>query len=201
MYLSAPLNWAVFYGLICMMEKVNLGYPIKNIPIPSDRTYLLQLMEKAKMVITKMWWKAIHFNNNDSVDSNKEENTEWYGIKSPYGPRQVKELIPFENDFVELIRNIKFRKIRNTFQEKLKEDINVTKESNKTMTFTDKTSNMYQSIKEQYDQLIMNSTTSTNRKANNNIKKQINMARENLMIQESNKTNENKQKGQQFSLQ
>ena len=113
----------------------------------------------------------------------------------------MKELIPFENDFVELIRNIKFRKIRNTFQEKLKEDINVTKESNKTMTFTDKTSNMYQSIKEQYDQLIMNSTTSTNRKANNNIKKQINMARENLMIQESNKTNENKQKGQQFSLQ
>ena len=108
----------------------------------------------------------------------------------------MKELIPFENDFVELIRNIKFRKIRNTFQEKLKEDINVTKESNKTMTFTDKTSNMYQSIKEQYDQLTMNSTTSTNRKANNNIKKQINMARENLMIQESNKTNENKQKGQ-----
>ena len=29
-----------------------------------------------------------------------------------------KEIIPFENDSVELIRNIKFRKIRNTFNEK-----------------------------------------------------------------------------------
>ena len=71
-------------------------------------------------VITRMRWKAIHFNNSDSKDNNIEENTEWYGLKSPCSPRQIKELIPFENDLVELIRNIKFRKIRNTFQEKLR---------------------------------------------------------------------------------
>ena len=84
-------------------------------------------MEKVEMVIKGMRWKAIHFNSNDSRDNIKEENTEWYGLKSPCSPRQVKELIPFENDFVELIRNIKFRKIRNTFQEKLKEDIKLIK--------------------------------------------------------------------------
>ena len=70
------------------------------------------------MVITRMRWKAVHFNNNEKTDNNIEDNTEWYGLKSPCSPRQVKELIPFENDSVELIRNIKFRKIRNTFQEK-----------------------------------------------------------------------------------
>ena len=139
-------------------------------------------MEKVEMVITRMRWKAIHFNSNDSRDNNKEENTEWYGLKSPYSPRQVKELIPFENGLVELIRNIKFRKIRNTFQEKLKEDIKLIKESNKTMTFADKTSNMYRLTKEQYDQLIMNSITSTYKKANSNIKKQINMTGKNLMM-------------------
>ena len=63
-----------------------------------------------------MRWKEIHFSNNNSIDNNKEENTEWYGLKSPYSPRQVKEFIPFENELVELIRNIKFRKI---FQENL----------------------------------------------------------------------------------
>ena len=69
------------------------------------------------MVITRMRWKAIHFNNNNnSINNNKENNTKWYGLKSPYSPRQVKELIPFENDLVELIRKIKFRKIRNAFQ-------------------------------------------------------------------------------------
>ena len=97
-----------------MMEKVNFGYSIKNIPIPSERTYLLQLMEKVEMVITRMRWKAIHFNNNDSRDNNKEENTEWYGLKSLYSPRQVKELITFESDLVELIRNIKFKNLTRT---------------------------------------------------------------------------------------
>ena len=134
-----------------MMEKVNFGYSIKNIPIPSERTYLLQPMEKVEMIITRMRWKATHFNSNDSRDNIKEENTEWYGLKSPYSPRQVKELIPFENDLVELIRNIKFRKIRNNFQEKLKQDIKLIKKSNKTMTFVDKTSNMYRLTKEEYD--------------------------------------------------
>ena len=138
-------------------------------------------MEKVEMVITRMRWKEIHFNNNDSRDNIKEENTKWYGLKSPYSPRQVNELIPFENDIVELIRNIKFRKIRNTFQEKLKEDIKLIKKSNKTITFADKTSNMYRLTKEEYDQLIMNSITSTYKKANNNIKKQTNMTGKTLM--------------------
>ena len=48
------------------------------------------------------------------------------------------------------------------------------------MTSTNKTSNMYRLTKEQYNQLIMNSITSNNKKANNNIKKQIIMAGKNL---------------------
>ena len=65
---------------------------------------------------------------------------------------------------MKLIRNIKFRKIRNTFQEKLKENIKIIKESNKTITSADK-----------------NSRTSTYKKRNSNIKKQINMAGKNLL--------------------
>ena len=67
------------------------------------------------------------------IDNNKEKNTEWYGLRSPYSSRPVKELIPFENDLVELIRNIKFRKIRNTFQKKLK----VARLVNLKLVFTD----------------------------------------------------------------
>ena len=44
------------------------------------------------------------------------------------------------------------------------------------MTFADKTSNMYRLTKEQYDKLIMNSITSTYKKTNSNIKKQISKA-------------------------
>ena len=39
------------------------------------------------------------------------------------------------------------------------------------MAFADKISNMYRLTKEQYDQIMMISITSTYKKANNNIKK------------------------------
>ena len=133
------------------------------------------------MVITRMRWKAIHFKNSDSKYNNIEENTKWYGLKSPYSPRQVKKLIPFENDLVELIRNIKFRQITNTFQEKLKEDIKLIKDSHKAMTFVNKTSKMYILTKEQYDKLIMDSIASTYKKVISNIKKHINEAWKDLM--------------------
>ena len=41
--------------------------------------------------------------------------------------RQVKERISFKNGLGELIKNIKFRKIRNTFQDKLKDNIKLIK--------------------------------------------------------------------------
>ena len=70
-------------------------------------------MEKVEMVITRMRWKAIHFNNNDSKDNNIEGNTKLYGLKSPYSPRQVKEVIPFENDLYVSINKRTVRQINN----------------------------------------------------------------------------------------
>ena len=81
-------------------------------------------MEKVEMVITRMRWKAIHFNNNDSKDNNIEENTEWYGLKSPYSPRQVQELIPFENDLVELILISNSDRLETLFRKNLKRTSN-----------------------------------------------------------------------------
>ena len=60
------------------MKKVNLGYSIKNIPIPTRKNYLLQLLEKIEMVIKIMRWRAIQFNNNE----NNNRKVEWYGLKS-----------------------------------------------------------------------------------------------------------------------
>ena len=72
-------------------------------------------------------------------------------------------------------------KLDTLFRKNLKEDIKLIKDSHKTMTFADKTSNMHRLTKELYDKLIMNSITSTCKKANSNIKKQINKVGKNLM--------------------
>ena len=60
------------------------------------------------------------------------------------------------------------------------------KDSHKTMTFADKTSNMYRLTKEQYDKLIMNFIISTYKKAN---REKFNEG------QRSDKKNGNKRRG------
>ena len=53
----------------------------------------------------------------------KEKNgikTEWYGLKSSKTPKQVKELIHFENDLIALVQKIRLRNTRNHFQKKIK---------------------------------------------------------------------------------
>ena len=64
------------------------------------------------------------------------------------------------------MKNIKFRKVRNDFQMKLHEDLRKVRSSKKTLTFTDKTSNMYRIEKEEYRQLLQNTVTTTYKKSN-----------------------------------
>ena len=91
------------------------------------------------MVIKKMRWKVL-------CNGKKETNsikTEWYRLKSSKTLKQVKELIPFENDLVALVQNTRFRNTRSHFQKKIKKDIQLIKSSDKTVTFANKTINFY----------------------------------------------------------
>ena len=62
-------------------------------------------------------------------------------------PPQVKDLIQFEDDLVRIVKELKFRKVKNNFQTKLREDMKQVQTSKKTLTPTDKTSNMYSWIR------------------------------------------------------
>ena len=114
--------------------------------------------------------KAIYFNNKTNDNS-----SERYGLKTLKCPKQEKELVPFENDLIDMLKVIKFRKVKNQFFTELKNDINTVKQSKKTLTFADKTSNMYRLTKEEHEQPLTNAVTSTYKKVNNSIRK-INMA-------------------------
>ena len=97
------------------MEKLQLHYSPKNIPIPSERSYKLQLMDKIHQVIKRM--KAF-FHMNRS-----EDTQETYGLKSLNCPSKIKEMVPFEKDLWNLVNKLKFRKIKSNFQRQLNEDI------------------------------------------------------------------------------
>ena len=115
-----------------------------------------------------MRWKAFFYNKQD--DKNIPET---YGLKSLNCPPQIKELIPFEKDLFELIKVISFRNIKSNFQDQIKEDIRLINNSKKTLTFADKTANMYRLTKDEYNKFLNDAITTTYKKVNNNVHDKI----------------------------
>ena len=119
---------------IADMEKFNFGYSVKNIPIPSEHEYKIQLTEKIEAVIRRMQWKATFFN--EDQEDGFDQRT--YGLKSSRTPPVVKELMAFEEDLWKLVTRLRFRRVNCEFQNKLKEDIKGTKTSKKVYFSADK---------------------------------------------------------------
>ena len=129
------------------MEKLNLEYSTKNVPIPTERNYKLQLIEKTELFIKKIRWKAVFYDikpnsenkNNSSINNNmgdnsknnddgtQKENSSRHGIKSNKCLLQVKDLIAFEEDMIDLVHQIRFHKVNSNFQRKLSKELNTNK--------------------------------------------------------------------------
>ena len=66
----------------------------------------------------------------------------------------VPELKEFEDGLTSIIEKIKFRKVYNTFQQKLRKDITKIKNDNHLLIPADKTNNYYKFNSEQYETLL-----------------------------------------------
>ena len=98
------------------MEKINLNYSQKNIPIPPKKSYQLELISKIESVIKRMRWRA-HFFLNVNKNNDNETKTETFGFKSKHHPGQSKELENFEKDLFNIATSLKFRTLKNSFKE------------------------------------------------------------------------------------
>ena len=70
-------------------------------------------------------------------------------------------------------RNIEFRKVRNDFQDKLKEYINEIRSSKNLSGFSDKSANLYEMSDTGYNRLLSNNITSNYRKCEKGVKHKI----------------------------
>ena len=93
-----------------------------------------------------MRWTAIMYDTGCKQNGNVEK----YGLKSLYSPKQVKQLFALEKDSIALVKDITFRNARSDFQTKLQEDIRLIHKSKKTITYADKTCNIYGLTKEEH---------------------------------------------------
>ena len=94
-----------------MMETFNITYLNKNIPIPLENEYKLKLIMKTENFLKRMRWKALTFFG--KLKGNDKENFVFKTVKCP---SSVKELVPFENDMMEMIKNLEFKRVHNEFQ-------------------------------------------------------------------------------------
>ena len=145
------------------MNRQNLNYSMKNIPIPNNNSYKLLLIEKIEAFIKRMRWKA-HFYISDLENDTKNDEKEkkkTFGFKTKNTPPVIKELEKFENDLFDIAKNISFKNINNEFQNKLKSDVSKIRNNPNVLVFADKTNNIYELTKKDHNKLLIDNITKT----------------------------------------
>ena len=156
------------------MNPRNYGYSLKNIPIPSQTSYLKCLTDKVGNFIRRLRWKAFWLEKRaDSSNSQASEISSNYGFQTTNTPPSNIHLKAFEDELYDMIRDVKFTKRRDQFQSQLHDDVKAIRTSNKVLVFADKTSNLYEADKEDYTKLLRDNITKTYRKADPGVKKEI----------------------------
>ena len=116
-----------------------------------------------------MRWKALAFLG--KLRCSDKDN---YGFKTVKCPSSVKELASFENDMMDMIKNLEFKSVNNKFQSKLTSDIRKIRESNILFVSADKSRNIYKVSKDSYERIMHENVTKTYRKCNTNKSNSIN---------------------------
>lgn len=83
-------------------------------------------------------------------------------------------LKPFEDDLINLVRNIEFEKVDSPFLKKLNDDANFIKESSNIFVSADKTTNIYQVSTENYIKVLKENVTKNYKKTDVRVSNQIN---------------------------
>ena len=97
-----------------------------------------------------------------------------YIFKSRKCPPQHQDLTQFENDLQELIKSVKFKKVKDNFLDQLHKDISSIKKSRNVFIFADKTRNIYETDKNTYKKLLTDNISKTYKKMEYNIYNKIN---------------------------
>ena len=113
---------------------IHYKYSTKNIPIPSEKHYKTTLINKVELLMKRMRWKA-HLTDRNYIGN---ANRLFHIFKNRKCLPQHKELIDFENDLLELVKNVTFRKVYNNFHDQLNKDIKSIRKWNNVFIFAEK---------------------------------------------------------------
>ena len=93
------------------MDKFEMQYSSKNIPIPSKEDYKIQLISKKEVLLNRVRWRALAF-----IGKLQKHEGKKYAFRSRNCPPVVNELTNFENDMQLIIKNTFSKRANNPFQ-------------------------------------------------------------------------------------
>ena len=114
----------------------------------------------------KMYWSTQPQTNKKDYQS--------YGFKTPHYPPFMKELQPFEDDMVEMIKQVEMRNISNPLQNQMREDIKKIKSTPEVIIQADKTANLYLMKPEVYKKHLTDTISQEYRKTDYSTMDRIN---------------------------
>ena len=151
------------------MDRKNLGYSSKNIPLPSRNSYVKRLIEKTETFLRNMRWKALFFEQPDA----KGKIIDTYGFKSIKTPPQMERLKAFETDMYDMIGKIEFSHQRNDFLRKLDSDVKEIRKSGNVFVSADKSTNLYELSADEYKKMLRDNVTKEYKEDRNETKRGI----------------------------
>ena len=151
------------------MKRFNISYSKKNIPIPTEKEYKIQLIAKVVSFTKRMRQKALKF-----LGKLGSKEKETFSLKSDKCPLSVDVLAKFESDLLTIVHNVEFRPVRNSFLSKLKDDVKVINNTKEVLVNGDKSSNTYKRNKNAYNKYVIEDITKTYLKNNKNKVNRIN---------------------------
>ena len=153
------------------MNQVNFDFSLKNIPIPSQKEYLIELISSVGDFVSNFRYRVFHFLN----PSNENEKKETFGLKTTKPPPSLAETRDFENALYELVKNVRFRQIkRTTLQSTLNENMRMMDRSNNIYVAADKTKNHYELSTADHDKLLEKNVTKGYKKCNRKLVQNVN---------------------------
>jgi len=108
-----------------------------------------------------MRWK-LHWYRQKNKEKDEKET---YGFKTPHHPPMMEELKPFEDDMAKLIQNLEFKYSDNALQRRMREDLELIRQSPDVVVEADKTANLYLFNVDEYKAHLNNAITSEHKKA------------------------------------
>ena len=158
------------------MEQINLGYSLKNIPVPDQKTYLNMLVSALEQGLHRMQWAA-SFELNQIKSAKKKET---FGFPTSNTAPNLPELQDFKAGLIKIAESVEFKKQSNPLQQKMKVDNRNIKTTSKVLLGADKTTNFYKFEADDHKKLLQNNITKEYKKAPQNIIEKINKQDKNI---------------------